>query len=1014
MKQPARSQSLLAIMVLSATIILSTLVVWSDLQEAEGSIVQSNWDQIQSGSDPFTLALTGNASKHFDNEINHNESEGEDQIVSESKLVPSWEKTFDVGDSASLTGSEIANGSQEDIGDLQESASTYQKTHLLQPRRKRRRKSNKAQWKRNFQRSKPQQLFNGNPNRPYYQQLKKKKKIDKHVNDFPNWNTFQPHRPKTTSLFPATKAPNPMNFRLNTIESEDDLPSNGRGFNTKVLNKVTAFLNSSENETDSAPPIDRESYSLPIVHAALYDHNPWKPYTQAPRVRTIAKESNYYYDARLVPVDEISDLDLKPTPSKLAGRQQRRSFRSRSKKKPYKALVQVYKSTNRGYPGPVESTTDYNFDVFPTHQQLNDDDYYFDNFVKEFADEFPEKEAATTPVPPVTSKDVIQSRYEESILIPDDHVKDIYEDYFYVDDPDYAQPEPKRPPPPPTTSPSRPHTHGPYRALRQTGYPVRYRKQAPHPRRPPVTQTGYPEYDQYQPNIPITPIPNYRFPKSEFNKYFPNKRPKSKGPRANKLPPRGYLKQKFVRPPVVHVAPPTAPPPRPPFSQPPPYNTPGPYYDVTQIPAEPISYESDDDEYYQRRPRPQAPGPNEYQRLQKAYMQLLAQNNKPEEEPEPVQEDVAEYDQEEQAHPRPAYQEERPDYYEDDDRRQREIPQYEDSRDRELVPPEYEDISHYDDKSPEDIFEYGAQTDERNRGLQDPREYVQRNTAHSFDAGWDEFFNGHRDNIDDDIGSISQSNENYGAPEGGSSQEQAPNQEENQPEGEHEDREHAPYDPRDYRGRDREEGKGEPAARYRGDDYDEPPDYESPGHEEYKGNSPDYERDEGTIHPVGDKDVRQRERGDYARFKHLEDQEKIAEETHDSDYDDDDYDEPAGGQRVRRPLTPMKYAHGEMVVEDFPLEETIDDEIGDDKEKKRRKWKAPSYDGEDRDKPADGSDDNVQDLRPNRYREVAPDEFDYQMPSHEELQENYKTETSSSEVDPVAVPWSPQKVKISK
>eukprot|EP00094_Tigriopus_californicus_P006245 TCALIF_06011-PA protein Name:"Protein of unknown function" AED:0.45 eAED:0.64 QI:0/0.25/0/0.8/1/1/5/0/874 len=835
MKQPARSQSLLAIMVLSATIILSTLVVWSDLQEAEGSIVQSNWDQIQSGSDPFTLALTGNASKHFDNEINHNESEGEDQIVSESKLVPSWEKTFDVGDSASLTGSEIANGSQEDIGDLQESASTYQKTHLLQPRRKRRRKSNKAQWKRNFQRSKPQQLFNGNPNRPYYQQLKKKKKIDKHVNDFPNWNTFQPHRPKTTSLFPATKAPNPMNFRLNTIESEDDLPSNGRGFNTKVLNKVTAFLNSSENETDSAPPIDRESYSLPIVHAALYDHNPWKPYTQAPRVRTIAKESNYYYDARLVPVDEISDLDLKPTPSKLAGRQQRRSFRSRSKKKPYKALVQVYKSTNRGYPGPVESTTDYNFD-----------------------------------------------------------------DYFYVDDPDYAQPEPKRPPPPPTTSPSRPHTHGPYRALRQTGYPVRYRKQAPHPRRPPVTQTGYPEYDQYQPNIPITPIPNYRFPKSEFNKYFPNKRPKSKGPRANKLPPRGYLKQKFVRPPVVHVAPPTAPPPRPPFSQPPPYNTPGPYYDVTQIPAEPISYESDDDEYYQRRPRPQAPGPNEYQRLQKAYMQLLAQNNKPEEEPEPVQEDVAEYDQEEQAHPRPAYQEERPDYYEDDDRRQREIPQYEDSRDRELVPPEYEDISHYDDKSPEDIFEYGAQTDERNRGLQDPREYVQRNTAHSFDAGWDEFFNGHRDNIDDDIGSISQSNENYGAPEGGSSQEQAPNQEENQPEGEHEDREHAPYDPRDYRGRDREE------------------------------------------------------------------------------------------------------------------EETIDDEIGDDKEKKRRKWKAPSYDGEDRDKPADGSDDNVQDLRPNRYREVAPDEFDYQMPSHEELQENYKTETSSSEVDPVAVPWSPQKVKISK
>lgn len=514
---------------------------------------------------------------------------------------------------------------------------------------------------------------------------------------------------------------------------------------------------------------------------------------------------------------------------------------------------------------------------------------------------------------------------------------------------------------------------------------------------------------------------------------------KPKLTRINKHPARGYLKQKLVRPPVVHVAPPTAPPPpRPPPYSAPPYNTPGPYYDVTQIPAEPISYDSDDDEYYQRPPRPRAPGPDEFQRLQKAYMQLLAQNNKPEEENEPVQEEVAEYDQEEQPAPRPAYQEERPDYYEEDERRPREPSQYEDSREKEPLS-EYEDISQYDDIKPEEIFEYGAQTDEGGRGLQDPREYVQRNTANSFDAGWDEFFNGHRDNIDNDIGSISQSNENYGAPEGGS-QEQAPNQEEGQSDGEQEERERerSPYDSRDSRDRDREEGKGFSAARYKGDDYDEPPDYESPGNEEFKGNySPDYERDEGsTAHPAGDPDVRQRERGDYARFKHLEDQEKLAEETHDSDYDDDDYDEPAGGQRVRRPLTPMKYAHGEMVVEDFPLgndmadkqssdpnlpgfdqffsqiEENIDGEIGDNKEKKRRKWKEPSYDGEDKDRPADGSDDNGQDLRPNRYREVAPDEFDYQMPSHEELQENYKTETSSSEIDPIAVPWSPQKVNV--
>lgn len=471
MKQPVRSQSLLAIMVLSATIILSTLVVWSDLQEASGSIALSDWDKIQNESVPFTLALTGNASKHFDNELVNGESKGEDLFVSESKFVPIWESSIVRDEAKSPDNNVTLINVQDNNGDLQESASTYQKTRMVKPRRKRRRKPNHAQWRRNFQRTKGQQFLKDNPNRPYYQHLKKnkKKKEAEPVGKFPSWNTFHPHRPRTKGLFPGNELPNAIDFKLNTIEADDDLPSNGRGFNTKVLNKVTAFLNSSENETESAPPIDPASYALPMVHPALYDHTPWKPYTQAPRVRTIAKESNYYYDARLVPVGEVSELDLKPTSSKLAGRQQRRSFRTRSKtkKKPYKALVQVYKSTNRGYPGPVESTTEYNFDVFPTHQQLNDEDYYFDNFVKEFADEFPEKEVATTPVPPPEhGKDVIQSRYEESILVPDDHVKDIYEDYFYVDDPDYAQPEPKHPPPPP---PSRLHSHGPYRALRQTG-----------------------------------------------------------------------------------------------------------------------------------------------------------------------------------------------------------------------------------------------------------------------------------------------------------------------------------------------------------------------------------------------------------------------------------------------------------------------------------------------------------------------------------------------------------------
>ncbi len=78
----------------------------------------------------------------------------------------------------------------------------------------------------------------------------------------------------------------------------------------------------------------------------------------------------------------------------------------------------------------------------------------------------------------------------------------------------------------------------------------------------------------------------------------------------------------------------------------------------------------------------------------------------------------------------------------------------------------------------------------------------------------------------------------------------------------------------------------------------------------------------------------------------------------------------------------------------------------------------PKYDGEEQDKPADGVIDLTEDFRPHRYgSDTPPHVLDFQMPSHEELSENYQTvQTSASEVKPVIIPeqplarWEPKKL----
>lgn len=71
-------------------------------------------------------------------------------------------------------------------------------------------------------------------------------------------------------------------------------------------------------------------------------------------------------------------------------------------------------------------------------------------------------------------------------------------------------------------------------------------------------------------------------------------------------------------------------------------------------------------------------------------------------------------------------------------------------------------------------------------------------------------------------------------------------------------------------------------------------------------------------------------------------------------------------------------------------------------------WAVPQHDMEKKDKPADGVIDNSEDLKPNVHnQDIEPHSFDFQMPSHEELAENYQT-VSASNLSPK---WSPVKMK---
>ena len=77
-------------------------------------------------------------------------------------------------------------------------------------------------------------------------------------------------------------------------------------------------------------------------------------------------------------------------------------------------------------------------------------------------------------------------------------------------------------------------------------------------------------------------------------------------------------------------------------------------------------------------------------------------------------------------------------------------------------------------------------------------------------------------------------------------------------------------------------------------------------------------------------------------------------------------------------------------------------------------WTVPRHRSESLDKPADGVADVSMDLRPNVYREEDrgdPSKFNFQMPSHKELQENYQTVVSSSGPEPSLPEWSPKKLK---
>ncbi len=89
------------------------------------------------------------------------------------------------------------------------------------------------------------------------------------------------------------------------------------------------------------------------------------------------------------------------------------------------------------------------------------------------------------------------------------------------------------------------------------------------------------------------------------------------------------------------------------------------------------------------------------------------------------------------------------------------------------------------------------------------------------------------------------------------------------------------------------------------------------------------------------------------------------------------------------------------------IEDAVDHEIGDSPYQDARSgnsaWESPRHDGDDTDEQPDGVADNSGDLRPTVYNDaVKPDSLGFRMPSHAELEENYKTEvTSGSQQQPI-------------
>ena len=278
-----------------------------------------------------------------------------------------------------------------------------------------------------------------------------------------------------------------------------------------------------------------------------------------------------------------------------------------------------------------------------------------------------------------------------------------------------------------------------------------------------------------------------------------------------------------------------------------------------------------------------------------------------------------------------------------------------------------------------------------------------KNPFGSFDkTNWDSFFNGHEDTVDKDINTLAKHHldEHDGYTEDGPIDESGDVHDHEEPRGRHNQHPDTQYD-------DQDEDYNDHGSE--GEDYHDSPDHRLNSYLDYDQNLEDHDNAGGGGTASGNDETGERGR-DYPDYDNGN-RHRPHYDSYDDDYDTDgpvDYDSTSGSGREEQDMPREKSdPFGSDAVlngyfdyssfDDFfkKLENGVDNEIpGEnphnhyDPDGPESRARNPQYDRV-----------TYEDLRPDSFDNQHPDMIGFRMPSHEDLQRNYKTvSTSASEI----------------